>query len=283
MLLTSTRSGSDCRTARIFICALVALVLYPYHILSFMEIQAYSSSSTSGVDQSKFIRSSQAITTEARHKLVHEAFGKIAAENHSAVAVEHDGDRITYLCSRDRVVALVQRSIPMIIAIFAVLKSGCQYVPMDGGVVSDDALAHVLSETEPPFVLCQARYLQRLHQFTMLGTQILSLEDSWTTLTDSDIEAGHAVLVDPNDSAYIIYTSGQHCLESRNRSFQLRNSGGTGKPKGVDIIHQNVTNLLTVATGNLGIKPGRRVAQLLSVSSDMGRLPTQNPSICLLN
>ena len=51
---------------------------------------------------------------------------------------------------------------------------------------------------------------------------------------------------------------------------QLRNSGSSGKPKGVDVTHQNVTNLLTIGPGNLGIKPGRRVAQLLSVSFDMG-------------
>ena len=112
------------------------------------------------------------------------------------------------LCPRDRVLLLVQRSIPMIVAIFAVLKSGCQYVPMDGGVASDDALAHVLSEEEMPFVLCLARYSQRAHQFAMPGTQILSLEDSWTTLTDFDVETVHKVLVDPDDGAYIIYTSG---------------------------------------------------------------------------
>ena len=208
------------------VLAVVAPVLSPYQSLSIMEIQAYSSSCASDLDQSKFIRFGQGITIEAPHKLVHEAFGKIAAEHPSAVAVEHDGDQITYgeldlasthlsrkllslgLCPRDRVVLLVQRSIPMIVAIFAVLKSGCQYVPMDGGVASDDALAHVLSETEPPFVLCLARYMQRAHQFAMLGTQVLSLEDSWKTLTDSDIEAGHKVLVDPDDGAYIIYTSG---------------------------------------------------------------------------
>lgn len=55
---------------------------------------------------------------------------------------------------------------------------------------------------------------------------------------------------------------------------QLRNSGSTGKPKGVDVTHRNVTNLLTIAPGNLGIEPGSRVAQLLSVSFDMGRLLT---------
>ncbi|KAL9034750.1 MAG: hypothetical protein Q9214_006901, partial [Letrouitia sp. 1 TL-2023] len=183
--------------------------------------------SASGIDQSRFIRFGLGVTREVPHKLVHEAFSKTAAENPSAVAVEHEEDQVTYedldlastnlsrkllslgLCPRDRVVLLVQRSIPMIVAIFAVLKSGCQYVPMDGGVVSDNALAHVLSEAEPSFVLCLARYSQRAHRFAVPGTQILSLEDSWTTLTDFDVETGHQVSVDPKD-------------------------GSTGKPKGVD-------------------------------------------------
>lgn len=191
-----------------------------------MEIQTNGISSLSGVDQSNFVRFGQGPTIEAPHKLVHEAFSKNAAENPSAVAVEHDGNQITYgeldlastnlsrkllnlgLCPRDRVVLLVQRSIPMIVAIFAVLKSGCQYVPMDGGVASDDAVAHVLSETEPPFVLCLAKYAQRAQQFARVGTQIMSLEDSWTALTDFDLKASRKVSVDPGDGAYIIYTSG---------------------------------------------------------------------------
>ena len=191
-----------------------------------MDIQTYSVSSTSAMDQSKFSDFGQGLSVEAPHKLVHEAFSKNASENPFAVAVEHDKDQITYgeldlastnlsrkllklgLCPRDRVVLLVQRSIPMIVAIFAVLKSGCQYVPMDGGVATDNALAHVLSESEPPFVLCLARYSQRAHQFAQPGTQILSLEDMWSTLTDFDMETGHKTLVDPNDGAYIIYTSG---------------------------------------------------------------------------
>lgn len=190
--------------------------------------------STSSIDQSRFIRFGLGDTIEVPHKLVHEAFSKTAAENPSTVAVEHDGDHITYeeldsastnlsrkllslgLCPRDRVVLLVQRSIPMIVAIFAVLKSGCQYVPMDGGVASDDALAHVFSEAEPPFILCLARYSHRAHRFAMPGTQILSLEDSWTTLTDFDVEDGHQVSVDPEDGAYIIYTSGRYSLRSKN-------------------------------------------------------------------
>ena len=186
---------------------------------------------TSSTDNADSIRLAQGDAVETPHKLIHEAFSQAAARNATTVAAEHDGDQITYgeldlastnlsrrllelgLCPRDRVVLLVQRSIPMIVAILAVLKSGCQYVPLDGGVVSDDALAHVLSETDPPFVLCLARYSQRAQQFAMPETRILSLEDPEPALTDFDTEIGREILVAPNDGAYIIYTSGKSCVQ----------------------------------------------------------------------
>ena len=200
-----------------------------------MEIQTLDTS-MSGVDQSKFTRFGQGAAIEPPYKLVHEAFSDVAAKHPTAVAVEYDGDQMTYqeldlasttlsrkliglgLCPRDRVVLLVQRSIPMIVAIFAVLKSGCQYVPMDGKVASDAAIAHVLSEAEPPFVLCLEKFSRRAHQFAMLGTQVLSLENSWTTYAEFDVETGHEVSAYPDDGAYIIYTSGWYC---RSRGYDI--------------------------------------------------------------
>ncbi|KAL6717774.1 hypothetical protein ACLMJK_003859 [Lecanora helva] len=231
---------------------------------------SYEPPSSAGPDLETLVRQGHGANVKLPHDLVHEAFNKVAAEIPSAVAVEHGANQMTYgeldvastrlsrrllrlgLQPRDRVVLLAQRSIPMIVAIFAVLKSGCQYVPMDGGVASDVALAHVLSDVEPPFVLSLAKFTQRAHQFAMAGTQVLTLEGSWEASDDFDVESGDKVTVDADDGAYIIYTS-----------------GSTGKPKGVDVTHRNVTNLLTLAPGSLRIKPGRRVAQLLSVSFDM--------------
>lgn len=46
--------------------------------------------------------------------------------------------------------------------------------------------------------------------------------------------------------------------------------GTTGTPKGVDVTHRNVTNVVCHAPGNLGMARGSRVAQVLSISFDMG-------------
>lgn len=63
---------------------------------------------------------------------------------------------------------------------------------------------------------------------------------------------------------------------------ELNAQGTSGTPKGVDVTHQNVTNLICQSPGDLGIKPGTRVGQVLSISFDMGKLrPTDHPSLGL--
>ena len=52
-------------------------------------------------------------------------------------------------------------------------------------------------------------------------------------------------------------------------------AGSTGPPKGVDVSHGNVTNLLCNFPGNLNIQQGTQVAQLLSISFDMGMRSSQ--------
>lgn len=221
-------------------------------------------------DRSRLVRLGRGNTVEAPIKLVHEAFRHAATKDPSNIAAVHEEDRFTYaelefassnlsrsliglgLRPREKVVLLVQRSLPMIVAMIAVLKCGCQYIPMDGGVASDDALAHVLSETEPPFILCLERYIERAQRFVTPSTRVLPIETVSTDDPEPDLESGEKATAMPDDGAYIIYTS-----------------GSTGKPKGVDVSHRNVTNLLTMQPGNLGIKPGRKVAQLLSISFDM--------------
>lgn len=49
------------------------------------------------------------------------------------------------------------------------------------------------------------------------------------------------------------------------------NTGTTGTPKGVDVTHRNVTNLVCLNPGNLDISPGTRVGQVLNIGFDMGK------------
>jgi non-ribosomal peptide synthetase component F len=51
-------------------------------------------------------------------------------------------------------------------------------------------------------------------------------------------------------------------------------TGTTGTPKGVDVTHRNVTNLVCHNPGGLGIAQGTRVGQVLNISFDMGEWPS---------
>jgi non-ribosomal peptide synthetase component F len=54
-----------------------------------------------------------------------------------------------------------------------------------------------------------------------------------------------------------------------NKCFILFTSGTTGNPNGVQVTHGNVCNILLTAPGNLGIQPGWKVSQILSIAFDM--------------
>ncbi|GLB38322.1 putative adenylate-forming reductase, a natural product biosynthesis enzyme that resembles non-ribosomal peptide synthetases, yet serves to modify one substrate, rather than to condense two or more building blocks [Lyophyllum shimeji] len=155
--------------------------------------------------------------------------------------------RTTGVTSRARVCLLAERSIIMVVGILGVLKAGAAYVPLDGNVVSDSTLRHALNDSGAFLVLAQRKFTERVS-----GVLTISLEDS---ICDEP-SASHCLkpedLSTTSDSAYIIYTSGT-----------------TGVPKGVEVMHSNVTNLVCLAPGNLGMRPGIRVSQLMNISFDM--------------
>ncbi|KAF8077658.1 nonribosomal peptide synthetase 12 [Lyophyllum atratum] len=197
---------------------------------------------------------------------VHHAFEHHARLHPDNVAVEDFSQKITYaeldrqsscLASRlrargvlpnSRVCLLVERSIFMVVGILAILKAGAAYVPLDGNVVADKTLNHALQDSGSSLVLLQRKFTHRIGSMP-----ILCLEDS---VCDSPFPSTHCVkpedLTKRADSAYIIYTSGT-----------------TGVPKGVDVTHNNVTNLVCNAPGNLKMGPGIRVSQLMNISFDM--------------
>ncbi|KAF1935032.1 acetyl-CoA synthetase-like protein [Clathrospora elynae] len=212
------------------------------------------------------------------YRLIHEAFENIAAAHPSAVAARLGDQSITYqqldiaanrlshhlidsgLKPRQRVCLVVQRSIEMLIGIFAILKAGCQYVPIDGGVTSEQAFLHIFEDTDARFILCSPRFWDKVRRFARRDAIIVAL----------GMDAGAfypptkpAVQMLPQDGAYVIYTS-----------------GSTGKPKGVDVSHGNVTNALLLEPARLGTTVGTRVAQVLNIAFDMGAWEIL---VCLMN
>ncbi|OAF58720.1 hypothetical protein VC83_05144 [Pseudogymnoascus destructans] len=145
-------------------------------------------------DRDLFHHFGHGLRVEPRFSLVHQAFEDVVDTRPSLVAAEHDGNTVTYhelerlsnvlannliqsgLEPRQRVCLVLQRSIDMVVAILAVIKCGCQYVPLDGGVVPDNVMSHIFEDTQAQFVLCLAKFHHKVQHCAGSTTTIVVLD-----------------------------------------------------------------------------------------------------------
>lgn len=120
----------------------------------------------------------------------------------------------------DRVVLLLPRRSFYLTAMFAVMKCGAAFIPMDPEYPAD-RIAYILDDAQGRFVLTTA---ERVADYPGRAIDIAVLMEEARTLPDTNLD----ISVDPHDLAYLIYTS-----------------GSTGRPKGVMIEHLGAASFLT--------------------------------------
>jgi amino acid adenylation domain-containing protein len=193
-------------------------------------------------------------------------FEHFAAEQPDAVAVEFGADSMSYSAlndaaarlahqmalagvgHRDAVGLYLRRSIEMVVGILACMKLGAIYIPQHVGVATDTALRHISKVTKARVVLSLADCADDVPLEP--AQTLIVLEDA---PRDFDAPRHRAPSpVAPEDICMILFTSGT-----------------TGVPNGVQVTHKNLCNILQTAPGDLGMRPGLRVGQILSIAFDM--------------
>jgi amino acid adenylation domain-containing protein len=147
----------------------------------------------------------------------------------------------------DRMIIYMSQPVPRAVAILATLKSGAAYVPIAPSLpvervrsmIKDAAAALVLSET------------QYHHDLNTLPLDCEGLRGQVYLDELVETAAPQPINVSPNSLAYIIYTSGT-----------------TGQPKGVQVEHGGVVNMLSYRAKEYAMKPGDAGLQLFSYVFD---------------
>ncbi|MCA2217971.1 non-ribosomal peptide synthetase [Jidongwangia harbinensis] len=208
--------------------------------------------------------------TEAEYPAwcLHEKFEAQVAATPDAVAVELDGDRVTYAelnaqanriarrlrelgVGRETLVGIcTRRSVRRLAGLLGILKAGGGYVPLDPQYPAD-RLAFMVQDAHLPVVITDADGEPAL---PAVDATLVSLDRDWPAL--SELDGGNLdPVAEPADAAYVIYTS-----------------GSTGRPKGVVVEHRQAVNFATAEIEHWPLGVGDRVLQFASLNFDVSVL-----------
>lgn len=162
-----------------------------------------------------------------------------------------------------RIGLCLTRGIAMVVAQWAVWRTGAAYVPLDPHF-PQERLAYMAHDADLALILADADTLNVCQQFQWPDdrTLTLSADDLIRSLPAAgDIEQ-RLDFSAPQATAYIIYTS-----------------GSTGKPKGVAVPHRAVANLLLSMQRRPGIRAADRLLAVTTLSFDIAVLELCTPLI----
>ena len=146
----------------------------------------------------------------------------------------------------------LDRSLDLLVAILAILRTGAAYLPLDPDFPAE-RLAFMVEDSATKLVLSQA---------ALAGA---APPGDYKRIEIDDVAAGSSVAAHGGSSAdpiYVLYTS-----------------GSTGKPKGVVLEHRNVVNFLLSMQQQPGLAPHDRLLAVTTLSFDISGLELLLPLI----
>jgi amino acid adenylation domain-containing protein len=172
---------------------------------------------------------------------VHQIFEQQVARTPNAIAVQFEDQNLTYdqlnrranqlahhlrslgIEPDQKVGIYVERSLDMMVGLYAIHKAGAAYVPLDPAYPAD-RIAFMLEDSQVAALVTQENLLAQLPQ---TNAPIICITRDWPTISQ-ETDSNPVNNTRPDNLCYMIYTS-----------------GSTGKPKGVMIEHRNVVNFFT--------------------------------------
>uniref|UniRef100_A0A2P1CZA1 AptA2 n=1 Tax=Nostoc sp. HIID-D1B TaxID=2027338 RepID=A0A2P1CZA1_9NOSO len=195
---------------------------------------------------------------------IHDLFAAQVESTPDAVAIQQEGQQLTYRELSDRANQLahylqslgvkpetlvgicVERSLEMIVGLLGILKAGGAYVPLDPAY-PQERLADILEDTQLSILLTQERFQDKLPDY---AGKTICLDTNWEIIAQHST-ANPITHVQLHNLAYIIYTS-----------------GSTGKPKGVMIEQRSLMNFVINAIHEYGINASDNILQFASICFD---------------
>jgi amino acid adenylation domain-containing protein len=144
----------------------------------------------------------------------------------------------------------LDRSLEMLAAILAILKTGAAYVPLDP-TFPQARLVHILDDCRPDLLLTQES-LRPL--FADSQVRVCAIESDWAAISHESTRAPK-LEVTADHIAYVIYTS-----------------GSTGKPKGVQVRHRAVVNLLSAMKHQFAVEADDVLVAVTTIAFDISVL-----------
>ena len=147
------------------------------------------------------------------------------------------------------VAVCLERSLDLVVALLAVMKSGAAYLPLDPSHPAERRNAILQDSRARMLITCQA-VSPDVHATSACAVVLFK-----DVSTSGQSAANLPFMVRPNDLAYVIYTS-----------------GSTGRPNGVEVEHGNLANFLLTMRKRPGLSRRDVLLAVTTVTFDIAGL-----------
>jgi amino acid adenylation domain-containing protein len=140
----------------------------------------------------------------------------------------------------------MERSLDMAVGLVGIVKAGGAYVPLDPEYPTD-RIAWMLEDSRVQVLITQSRLMER---FAGFGETVVCVDRDGPSICRED--TANVSAADAGDRAYVMYTS-----------------GSAGWPKGVEIAHRSVVNLVDALRLKIGMTADDALLSASSMSFDI--------------